>query len=88
MGQPHQGTGTQAGDGRSFPITIQPLRVALEMQLRKVPPRSVTGTRTNPPGRTKPAAAEPQVAWGHIQDLQTSHPWSKPTLLQLLITSL
>lgn len=80
--------GTQAGDRQSFPIAIQPLWVALEMQLTTVPPRSFTGTRSKPPGHTKPAAAELHVAWGHIQDMQASHPWPKPTLLRLLLTPL
>ena len=88
--QPRRSTGTQAGDCQPFPITIQPLWVALEMQLMKVPPPCFTGTRSKPPGHTEPAAAELRVAWGHIQDLQAapSHPCSKPTLLRLLLTPL
>jgi len=57
VAQPHQSTGTQTGDSQSFPITIQPLWVALEMQLMKVPPRCCTRTRSKPPGHTKPSAA-------------------------------
>lgn len=80
--QPHQSTGTQAGDCQSFPITIQPLWVALEMRLMKMPPHSFMGTRSKPPGHTEPEAAELHVVRTHPGPAGIP-PVSKPTLLLL-----